>query len=277
MSTIADLPEGWTRVREPARVRWTRGGIIEAEAAWHGPWSSYAAFLKAVGGLEQTITYPSGQSVSRIVPLKYPSSSPDFDDVYAVDCELTPVGLPSVHDAEEITYQWALARIYFTSQAAYNFGSDYPLVSYSFSAGADFITRPGTAYEFPSDSLRLNQDVGVLVPWRDFTLTFHGLRQPNEGLYDSLAGRVNSEDFYHPNGEVYGPGYIQYLGPSGQYNRTIGNVETWTVTHRLKLRYIKHNEVMRPDGSGFEAPILVGGTSSDTIIPAADLMQLYAG
>lgn len=273
MSTVADLPAGWTRVRESTRWRWGLGTGIEAEATFWGPGSTYADFLKAVGGLEETFTYPgSGDSVTRIVPLKFPSASPDFDDVYAVDCEIEGSGLPIEDGTEGIVYTWARARVLFRSQPFYALGEDYPLITYNFTGGADYVTRPGTAYRFPSDDLRLSQDAGVLVPFRDFSITFHNMREPDEALYDTLVGRVNSADFTLPNEQTYTAGYIHYLGPSGQYSRTIGNVESWTVTHRFKWRYIKHNEVMRPDGTAFEAPV---DGNDDPIIPAADLMQLY--
>lgn len=273
MSTINDLPDGWVRLRDSTRWRWALGGGIEAEAAFWGPGNSYAEFLRVVGGMEQTITYPDGSGVTRIVPLKFPSNSPDFEDVYAVDCELTGAGRPSEDANEQIVYEWARARVLFRTQPFYNFGGDYPLVSYSYTSGADFITRPGTAYVFPSDSLRLNQDVGVLVPFRDFQVTFHNLTSPNEELYESLTGRVNSATFRLPNGRSYDAGFIQYFGPAGQYQQTIGNQRNWTVSHRFKLRYIKHNEIMRPDGTAFEAPEDDTGAN---IIPEADLMQLYS-
>lgn len=272
MSTIADIPEGWTRVRDTTRVRWGRGGVLEAEAAWWGPWSSKAAFLTAVGGLEEEISYPGGITVSRVVPLKFPSDDPEFDDVYAADCEIVGSGMPSPHETEEITYSHAHARVFFRSEPWYQMGGDFPLVSYQFGGGADFITRPGSAYRFPSDDLKLNQDVGVLVPWRDFSVTFHNVSEPDEELYDSLAGRTNSEDFTLPNGRTYAPGLIQYLAPAGGFTRTIGNVTSWTISHRFKLRYIPHNEIMRPDGTAFEAPV---DDNDDYIIPSDDLMQLY--
>lgn len=274
MATINDLPAGWVRLRDSTRWRVAIGGGIEAEAAFWGPGDTYAEFLRAVGGLEETFTYPgAGGSVTRVVPLKFPSNSPDFADVYAVDCELEGAGMPREDAAEQIVYEWARARVLFRSQPFYAMGSDYPLISYAFGSGADFVTRPGTAYSFPSDSLRLNQDVGVLIPWRDFQITLHNLTSPNESVYDALAGRVNSADFYHPNGEVYAAGYLQYLGPSGQYQRTIGNQQSWTVTHRFKLRYVAHNAIMRPDGTGFEVPEDDAGNPP---IPAADLMAIYA-
>jgi hypothetical protein len=272
MSTIADLPTGWQRIRDQTRVRWGLGGVLEAEAAWWGPWSSKTEFLMAVGGLEEDITYPGGITVSRVVPLKFPSDDPDLDSLYAADCNIDAAGMPSVHATEEITYSRALARVFFRSEPFFMMGGDFPLVSYQFGGGADFITRPGSAYRFPSDGLKLNQDVGVLIPWRDFSVTFHNIPQPDEELYDNLAGRVNSAPFTLPNGRTYAPGLIQYLAPAGGFTRTIGNVTSWTISHRFKLRYIPHNQIMRPDGTAFEAPVDDGGAP---IIPSADLSLLY--
>lgn len=276
MSTIADLPEGWTRLADPGATRWrlTRGGTVEAEALFRGPGHSYADFLYAVGGKEETFTYPGGsQSVTRVVPLKFPSASTLFDNVYANGVEMEGSGLPSEDAAEQVAYQWAVARVTFSSESFFDFGGDYPLISYSFSGGADMVTQPGTSYEFPSDSLRLNQDVGTLIPWRDFSITMHNLQSLNESTYDDLCGRVNSAGFVHPNGVTYAAGFIQYLGPSGGYSVTVGNQKSFTVTHRFKWRRIKHNAVARPDGGGFEEPEVVGG--SDKILPSADLNLVY--
>lgn len=278
MSTVADLPAGWTRIRDSTRVRWVRGGGVEGEAAWWGPWDTYAAFLTAVGGTEQEITYPGGVTSTRVVPLKFPSDAAEFDSCYAVDCELEGRGLPSPHETEGITYEWARARVYFRSEPWLNFGDDRPLLSYQFGSGLDMVTRPGTAYEFPSDGLRLNHDAAIPVAWRDFSVTLHNLIEPDDATYDSLLGLVNSADFYAPNGAIYPPGTVLYLGPSGGFTRTIGNITSWTITHRLKYRSVPHNEVMRPDGGGpspdgFEAPVLVGTT--DKMIGSGNLMALY--
>lgn len=278
MSTIADLPNGWTRIPQSTRVRWVRGGGLEAEATWYGPWSTYAAFLKAVGGLEQEIEYPGGGTVTRVVPLKFPSDSPDFENCYAVDAELEGTGFPAEHPTEGITYTHARARVYFRSEAFYAFGEDRPMLTYSSSSGLDFITRPGTAYEMPSDDLRLNQDVGVPVAWRDFQITLYGLTESADDLYDALLGKLNSVDFEAPNGQTYPPGTVLYFGPATNYTRTIGNVKSWVVSHRLKYREVPHDEIMRPDGggpdpSGFEAPVIVGTTTK--MLQREDLMQLY--
>lgn len=278
MSTIADLPAGWIRLADPGATRWrlARGGVVEAEALFRGPGSSYAEFLYAVGGKEETISYPGGsQSVTRIVPLKFPSASTLFDNVYANGVEIEASGLPSEDDAEQVAYEWAVARVTFSSESFYDFGSDHPLLSYSFTGNADMISQPGTAYKFPSDGLKLSQDVGALVPWRDFSITLHNLQSLDETIYDDLCGRVNSDVFYHPSGVQYAAGYIQYLGPSGGYSTTIGNQKSFTITHRFKWRRIKHNAVARPDGGGFEEPVVDDMAGTTKILPAANLNQIY--
>lgn len=273
MSTIDQLPEGWTRVRDSTRWRLSQDGTVEAEATFWGPGDTYAEFLSVVGGAEEEITYPgSGDSVTRIVPLKFPSASPLFDNCYALGCDLEGAGRPREDPIEGIVYEWAKSTVQFGSRPFFNFGEDYPLVSFNYTGGGDYVTRPGTAYKFPSDNLRLSQDVGVPVQYRDFQITFHKLQESNDELYDQLVGRVNSADFTLPNGRTYAAGFVHYLGPSGQYTQTVGNVKTWTISHRFKWRSVKHNEIMRPDGTAFEAPVDDNG---DTIIGEVDLMQLY--
>lgn len=269
MSTVADLPEGWVRLHDQTRKRAVVGGGLEAEAAWVGPWATADAFLLAVAGLEEEIEYPGGVTVTRVVPLRFPSDSPEFADVFALDVDIRGVGRSSSHPTEGITYTKGIARVLFRSQPWLNFGSDTPMMSRTGTTGVDIITRPGTAYKLESytPAKKLNQDVGVPVPWRDEQVTLYGLQSIPRDEYDPLVGKVNSVDFLG-----FGPKYAQFLGYSDAETRTVGNISTYTITLRIKFRYlVKHTEIMRPDGTGFEAPVDDGGNE---ILPAADLNAL---
>lgn len=274
MSTVADLPEGWNRLAGDTVVG-QDNGRVEAEAVWWGPWASYSGFLAAVGGIAEDIDYGNGIVVSRVVPLKFPSDSDLFDQCYATRASLIGRGMPAPHATEGITYSHCMARVYFETNPGMNFGADSPFMSVQWGAGLDFITRPGTAYELPSYSpaRKLNQDVGVPVATLEFGITFYQVAAYNPTDYLPYVGRVNSIPFIV--GDVEFPaGTIHYLNPSGATTTTVGNVSSWTISHRFKYREIEHNKIMRPDGSGFEAPVQVGTTTK--ILPEIDLNGLYS-
>lgn len=277
MSTIDDIPSGWNVLHSPEpKERIVLGVGIEAEMSWVGPWEDRHDFLAAVAGYDETFSYPGGVSVTRRVPLKYPDER--YDDVYAYDCAMGAVGRsgPSAEN-RGITYALCKVTVYFRSQPFYVGAGDYPMVSLMASGGADIVTVPGTAYEFPSDSLRVDHNAGVLVPTVDYAMTFHNLPSLDDrvSVWEGLTGRVNSDSFYTPFHPVtpYAAGYVQMLSFSTASSISFGNVQTHTATLQLRYRRVKHNEIMRPDGTAFEAPERVG--SSDPLIPVATLMSLY--
>jgi hypothetical protein len=263
MSTISQLPSSFC-VMDEGRTEIVRDNAIEGTIVWEGPWDERATFLNIAGGLSQTINYPGG-SATRIIPLQYPGP---YENVFAYNIECSPFGVIAPHTAEGATWTRCKIAVSFRSWQWQLTGSDYPLMTINADASADMITVPGTAYEFPSDSLRLDRNVGILVPTLDFTLTFHMLPSLNMTLYSTLSGRVNSTTFYG-----FAAGYVQYIGPSSTSTLKIGNVQNHTVSHRFRYRRIPHNEIMRPNGTGFEAPERVG--SSDKLIPDADLNLLF--
>ena len=277
MSTIDDLPSGWKVLHNPqVTERITLGVGIECAMTWYGPWEDRHDFLDVVAGSDESFSYPGGVTVTRRVPLKYPDER--YDDVYAYDCEMRGEGRSGVSaEGRGITYALAFVTVYFRSQQFYVGAGDYPMISLMANGGADMVTVPGTAYEFPSDSLRVDHNAGVLVPTVDFAMTFHNLPSLDDrvSVWEGLTGRVNSDSFYTPFRPVtpYDPGYVQMLSFSTASSISFGNVQTHTATLQLRYRRIKHNEIMRPDGTGFEAPERVG--SSDYLLPTAVLMGIY--
>lgn len=235
---------------------------------WCGPWSTRYEFIRIARGQSETIEYPGGYSVTRIIPLKYPGTDPMFDNVYARSVQCESEGRSFSDDDEAIGYTKCVISVDYQSWPFQFAGTDYPLMTKNLSASADVITVPGTAYEFPSDSLRLDRNAGILVPNVDFSLTFHFLPSLNDSLYTSLCGFVNSTTFLG-----YGAGFVQYVGPQSTSQLSVSGQQTHTVTHGFKWRRIKHNELMRPDGTAFEAPERVG--SSDLLLPTADINALF--
>lgn len=273
MSTLADLPAGWKILHDPkAHEQITPQGTI-ARMAWYGPWESRHDFTQIVCGLDEEIEWPGGVTVTRRVPLRYPDTR--YDNMYAVAVDMEGMGRSSSSEYG-ITYDYAKVGVTFQSQSFYTEVGDYPLISIQRGGGADIVTVPGTAYEFPSDSLRLDHNAGVLVPTQDFSITFHNLPTLDDKVevWDGLSGHVNSDDFYVPNRtNPYTSGYVQFLTYTSSSVMSVGNSVIHTATLTFRRRRVKHNEVMRPDGAGFEAPELVGGSTN--LLPTAALMGVY--
>lgn len=277
MSEITDLPSGWKVLHSPeVTERITLGVGIECAMTWFGPWEERHDFVDVVAGSDESFSYPGGVTVTRRVPLKYPDER--YEDVYAYDCDMQGMGR-SGSSSRGITYALARVTVYFRSQSFYVGSGDFPMVSIMTGGGADMVTVPGTAFEFPSDSLRVDHNAGVLVPTVDYAMTFHSLPSLDTRIpvWESLAGRVNSDNFYTPFRPTtpYSAGYVQFLNYSTASSVSFGNVQTHSATLQLRYRYIPHNEIMRPDGTAFEAPTLVGGGSTDYLIPEAVLMGIY--
>lgn len=264
MSLMTDLPTS---------VRWLHDQTEEeldlvstrATARFWMPWSDRLAFLRIVAGLPQQFTVGTA-SITRIVPLQYPF----YSNVFANRVHLVGEGSSRLAgDGASIDYDWAMATVWF-STPQWRIDGPFPLCTETSETNADITTRPNTAYKFPSDGAILNQNVGVLVPVTEFTLTFYQLPAYNKTLYASLSGYVNSATFYD-----YAAGTVQYIGPAIGSTIYNNNSAAWTVTHRFRWRSIEHNEIMRPDGNGFEAPVSVyDGTTK--LLPAADLNLLWA-
>lgn len=268
------LPTLFKPAHAPERYEEIDESGIRASISWIGPWASRGSFLAIAGGVDEEISYPGGVTVTRRVPLKYPSSI--YDNVYAHSIQMRSEG--RITSSADEAGTWDLCRITVAFKS-YPFGftsGDAPMVSLNMDSSANMTTVPGTAFEFPSDSLRIDQNAGVPVPTIDFTLTMHFMPDLLTSVYNGLVGRVNNDTFYLPDGTAVLPGYLLYLGPSSQTTLRIGNVYNHTVAHRLQYRFIKHNEIMRADGGGFEAPRRVG-TSADPeyLIPDAALMGIY--
>jgi hypothetical protein len=235
--------------------------------------------MTAASGIAETFSWPGGATGSRIVPLQHPK----YQDAYAESVTASPLpgSCCSLIETTEGTdegiqypiWDWYLGEVRFRTPK-WGTEGDYPLITRTLDSGADIVTRPGSAYQFASDGLKLKQDVGVFVPTIDFSLAFHKLPALNESLYISLAGRVNSIAFYG-----CAAGTVQYVGPHTQGERRTGNVVTWELVHKFKFRWIPHNILMRPtgtggpSGTGFDTPVDGYGNG---LLPTADLNALWS-
>jgi hypothetical protein len=265
MSTIEQLPAGVEWLHEETEEELDDKGWSATARFWM-PWAARMEFARVCGGLVEQFSI-AGVTFSRIVPLKYPF----YDNCWASRVRLRGEGSSRLAaDGLSIAYDHAIATVSFTPPS-FRFDGDRPTVSESAYTACEMVTRPGTAYKFPSDNAPLATNAGAPVATSDINLTFHQIPSLNWDLYASLSGYVNTTTFY---GRAAGT--MQYVGPSHQGQRTVGGVASWQVTHQFRFRAVPHNQLMRPDGAGFEAPVQVGDTSK-YLLPTADLNLLWGG
>lgn len=271
MSTIDQKPAGWKVLHSPEVTEEVDLTGIRATMAFHGPWENRHEFLAFVAGFEEDVESPGGGTYPRRVPLKYPDDR--YMDVYAVGIRMRGRGRSGSSDYG-ITYDWCEAIVQFKSQDYYVGQGGFPYVSIGWGGSGDIITVPNTAYEFPSDSLRLSQNAGVLIPKSDFTLTLHNLLDLDSRIpvWEGLVGRVSSTAFATPHG-LFAAGKTQFLNYDTSSTLQIGNILIHQATLKFSNRWLEHNKIARPDGGGFEAPERVG--SSDKLLPEGDLNGVY--
>jgi hypothetical protein len=228
--------------------------------------SDMPAFSVAAAGLAKTITI-SGVSVTRLIPLLHPRIA----NCYADDIQIYPPegDVATLGTDGSIDFADYFADIHFSTPTYQYEEGDYPTTTLNLNGGVDMVTRPGSAYKFPSDGLRINHDVGVPVQTVDFALTMSRLPSVDFALYTSLAGCVNTAEFYGCD-----PGTVLYQGPGVNGQSTIGGLPSYDVTHQFKFRSIPHNQIMRPDGAGFEAPV-EEGDGVTMLLPGQDLNALW--
>jgi hypothetical protein len=262
VSTFSDLPDDVLPQQEGAEIEITDEGYA-GKYDFVVDLADLDRFLEVVGGLDQTVTI-GGVTTTLKVPLEHDM----FPECYAFRINGKGEGVARERAGGGVTFDWYRLSVWFRTPAWGLFG-DYPTITRRRETGMEMVTRPGTAYEFPSDNLRLTQQVGVPVTVSDIELVFHQVSVFDEDLYDSLAGCVNETTFYGKP-----PGTIQYVGPSTFGSRTLGGVETWEVAHTFRYRSIPHNEIMRPDGTAFEAPVQIG-TVDGYLLPEGELNDLF--
>lgn len=228
------------------------------------------SFCNILAGIPATTVTIGGTTTTRMIPLQHPRDPLIY--AYTSHIYKAPNSIATPGPAGSgwgIDFQWYLADVKFRTPK-WSATGDYPMMSYDEDAGMEMRTRPGTAYQFPSDGLRVLHDVGVPNGVVKFALTFEGLTSLNSALYRSLVGTVNSSTFFDcPAGTVL------YEGCSSGTRLQIGGVPSWRARQNFSYSRIPHRQIMRPDGTAFEAPVQVGNTSK-YLLDESNLNALYA-
>jgi hypothetical protein len=225
------------------------------------------AFRNTVAGIPPISIAIGGVSVLRAVPMSHPYEY----NCYAYSLRIVPApGTVCTRDALGQGFQYAdyFADVKFRTPKYDYSGGDYPMVTVRRQSGVDMVTRPGSAYKFPSDGTRLVHEVGVPVGTTQYSLTLHRLPTLDHTLYDGLRGSVNLTTFF---GKA--PGTMLFLGCSSAGELSLGGVPSFEATLEFSHRTVPHNQIMRTDGAGFEAPAEVG--SGNPMLPIGELNNLY--
>jgi hypothetical protein len=226
-------------------------------------------FRATIAGVPATTISIGGASVTRLIPMAHPYEP----NCYAYSLRIVPApGTVCTRDSLGQGFKYAdyFCDVKFRTPK-YDFsgtGGDFPMVTVARQSGVDMVTRPGSAYRFPSDGTRLVHEVGVPVGTTQYSMTFHRLPALDNTLYDALRGCVNLTTFFGKD-----PGTMLFLGCSSSGELTLGGFASFEATLEFSHRTVPHNQVMRPDGAGFESPVEVG--SGNPLLPIADLTALY--
>ena len=278
MSTLADLDASIDVYYEGQDAYTTMNDQGGKFTLFVPKWSLLRPTLKIIEGLPEIVKYPNGSVGKRIVPLTM-----SFPRSMLVRVSWRGGGKCSQavgSKSREPVWDFAWIDVEM-GQPGFSADSAYPMVEAHFAPGMEFVTRPGSAYTFPSDGLRLTQPVGVPIPTMDFSLTFHNLPRLNLQLRRRLAGKVNATPFfagYEQDFLGFPTGTVQYVAPTVDASYDSNGQSRYTVTDNFKYRYVPHNMIMRPDGRGFEAPVQLAGTGADVIpIDAQTALSIFIG
>jgi hypothetical protein len=265
MSTEADFPPGVVRMHRDHERAWDESGRT-MRILYKVPHDVIDLFEYAVGGKPETFGTGTG-SITRIVPLQCPDSPLLYACyVRSTSCEGGGGSVGATTVPRKYKYYFMEVGFKFYG---YDFGGDRPFLSLSVEGGGNFITLPGSAYKFPSDNLRINQDPGRFVPEVNYLLTIHMLSSFDETLYVPYLGKVNSADFL--NLSSYPAGTVRFDRLVGNYESFISGFRNWSVAFALAYRPVDWNAIMRPDTGVFE---VVHNSAGDPIYESADLNAL---
>src|SRR6185437_12419511 len=140
---------------------WTWAEGARAEMGFLVAWSDRFAFARTVAG-----TVEGTGQVHRIVPLRYPDSI----NLIAQRLTIQGLGAPS---GPTVPYSKAKIVVNFEFVPWLIQGNANPFRAIRLKYGGNYVTMPGTAFQFASDSTPIKQDMGVFVPEVGYNVTIY--------------------------------------------------------------------------------------------------------
>lgn len=265
MGYLADVPSGIiehiSRAYQPAEVLSVGNGSWSDQITFYIPWDQRWVFLDYVAGTsEEFVT--SGGTVTRVVPLRHPER-PEVLFAVGASCE----GIGGYHERsalngnpllvdgmdQPILYSHARVTVDF-STLSFGFEGDQPFTELNLKHGAEYWTKPGTAWLFSNGS-KSSQDVGVLVPTTTYQLTSYQNAALNATLLRQCQGKVNSTTLFLA-GESLPAGTVRFDGAETSSSRSTLGAITHVKRMAFTWRAVNWNLQMREDGE-LDIPINV--------------------
>ncbi len=225
--------------------------------AFHVLWTDRFAFAKTVAG-----TVEGTGPIRRIVPLRYPDSINLIAQRLTIEGVGRPVSAVQPYTAAKIT-------VYFEFVPWLIQGNSNPFLAIRLKFGGNYVTMPGTAFKFASDSTPIKQDMGVFVPEVGYNITIYQGPTLDDATITSLVGKINSTIFLNNPVKT-----MRFDGADADYSMTFDGQQQFTKQFAFTYRAKPWGQILRPDGVWEEA---VNVTDGSLAYETAELKPLLYG
>lgn len=253
MSYEYQLPASSVRLYKETRWGIVKGAIT-AHATWKCAYADLVQWLTIANGTLENVF----NGVQRFVPLRFP----DATALLATNVDVKLTG----YDYALNLYSTAVIDVDF-STPQFDMTGQNAFLTENMRFGGNMITLPGSSYHFPSDSSKVNQDVGRFVPEVELNITKQMVPGLDVTTILSLTGKVNNAPFLGG-----AEGTVLFTGANSDRQTTATFVQSFQIQLSFMYRPVPWNQLCRPDGTGFEAVQDGGGNG---IYQEADLTQLF--
>ncbi len=203
---------------------------------FHVAWADRFAFARVVTG-----TVEGTGTLRRIVPLRYP----DLTNLIAQSLTIEGVGKPF---GPTLPYSFARITVNFEFVPWLLQGDSRPFLAIRLKYGGNYVTMPGTAFEFGSDSTPLKQDMGTFVPEIGYNVTIYAGPTLDDDTIAGLAGKINSVVFLNRPIKT-----MRFDGCDADFSMTFDGQKQFTKQFAFTYRAKPWGQVLRPDGVWEEA------------------------